>query len=109
MEQLEELSNKQLKQKAKDLNLEGYENLPKKELIVLLQPYFKVEEPKKDCGCDDPKPIVLPKITPIKPKGALSSKAGQWKVYLSQKNLTAQEFLKLYPTHKDRVYIEELI
>ena len=89
---LESYTRDELKEMAKENGFSNYHNWSKSKLIKEI--YFATQGGEKE----------LDEIVKI-----LSSQANKWKEYLKKIGVSAEDYLKIHPNHKFKVFIEELI
>lgn len=119
---LEQYSRNELKKLAADKGLANYHNLSRADLIKQLNEIMNATEAAFIEGIAAAKEIetveapIEEEVKKVKKKVAkevkpaqLSMKALQWKNYLQRVNITPEVFLKRFPDHIEKNYIEELI
>ena len=127
MAKLEDYSRHELKEMAKEKGLTDFHNLSKANLIKAL---LKADEKQEEAVEKLVEKISTDLTVPLDSKGGfsepsisiaedlkkansiptrLSIQAEGWQKQIAKTGLTPEEYLKKYPDHRDKKYIEELI
>jgi hypothetical protein len=109
---LESLSLKELKQKAADNGVLNYHNMSKPKLIKTLNVLLPEEEVKTIISASVVPAVEVPIVEEVQESSQnvkLSVQALRWQDYLKNIGSTAEVFLRRYPNHKYKIFIEEIL
>ena len=107
----------ELKEMAKELVIEGYEEMNKVTLLTTVTEKLKEQGIEVTEDTPEPEPVKeqpkeeVKKIKPA-PKSKikeLTQQARNWKAYLERYQITPEAFLSRYPNHPYKQFIQELI
>ena len=104
----------ELREMAKELQIEGCEEMNKVTLLAAVTEKLgieNVEEPTEEPAIEvQSKPKAKATSQPVKTKPKeLSQNARNWKAYLDRYKITPEKFLERFPNHPYKQYIQELI